>query len=279
MNLFKLPSFTALAASALLFSAAGARGAATSLTATGWNVDILVGIGETTNNNAAVTASMDTGTALVPTGNVFAFYERGLNTLSQNTGLPAAGVVITSSNNSGNSFTLRPYVGNNGLLLDGGTKTLTLSSPTLMSQLVVYGTTGNGTAGQSVLVRYADGTTQSFSSTTGTVTSTNGPAPLGQDWFGGTTSTIGYNANGRINTTNGTFDQVGSNNPRIYEAVFNLTNITSPVTSVDFTSTGASTTHTVIYAISGAVLVPEPSGLALLGLGALGLLRRKRRAL
>ncbi len=266
MSLFKLSSFASLAGGVLLLSSTGARAAATALSATGWNVDIIIGQGDSTTGFTGVNASMDQGTTVPAAGsNAFVYYQQGVNAASPTTGVPAAGTVITSSTGSGNTFTLQPYNANNALLLDGGTKTLTLTSPTLLSQLVVYGATGNGSGTDTITVYYANATTQTFSAVTA----------VGQDWFGGGSNA--FTVNGRVNALSGTFDQVGSNNPRIYESALTLTTTTSPVTKIDFTFTGGAAAHNVIYAISGAVIVPEPAGVSLLGLGAAALLRRKRR--
>ena len=116
-----------------------------------------------------------------------------------------------------------------------------------------------------MVIHYADASIQTFSALSGSI---------GQDWFGGGNTAIALN--GRLDPNSGGFDSVNSGNPRIYEALLTLTNTASPVTSVDFTFTGGG--HNVIYAISGQV-IPEPSGLALLGLGALAVTRRKRRTL
>ena len=233
----------------------------TTIPVTGWNVDIIAGVGEPTTANGSINATMDGGTVL----GGFVYYQQGVNGGSPATGLPAAGTLITSNTGSGASFSLQSYTASNALLLDGGTKTLTIGSPSRMSQIALYGATGAGSGTDTVVVHYVDTTIQTFTSLSGSI---------GQDWFNGGNNA--FTVSGRLNPSDGSFDQVGSGNPRIYEALLNLTNTTSPVTSVDITFTGSG--HNVIYAISGNVIVPEPSGAALLALGALALTGRKRRS-
>jgi hypothetical protein len=259
MNSLNFSTLTAVAAGMLVFTAGGAKAVISTIPVTGWNADMIVGAGDPTTGNGGINATMDGGAAL----GGFVYYQQGVNAGAPATGLPAAGAIITSATGSGATFTMRPYNANNSLLLDGGTKTLTLSSPTLLNQIAVFGATGNGSGTDTVVIHYADASTQTFSALSGSI---------GQDWFGGGNTAIALN--GRMDPNSGGFDSVNSGNPRIYEALLTLNNTASPVTSVDFTLTGNG--HNVIYALSGQT-IPEPSGLALPGLAALGAMRRKRR--
>jgi hypothetical protein len=259
MNSLNISTLTAVAAGMLIFTAGGAKAVISTIPVTGWNADMIVGVGDSTTGNTGINATMDGGAAL----GGFVYYQQGVNAAAPTTGLPAAGAIVTSATGSGATFSFRPYNANNSLLMDGGTKTLTLNSPTLMNQIALFGATGNGSGTDTVVIHYADASIQTFSAISGSI---------GQDWFGGGNTAI--TLNGRLNPSTGTFDSVNSGNPRIYEALLTLNNTSSPVTSVDITLTGSG--HNVIYAISGQA-IPEPSGLALLGLAALGAMRRRRR--
>jgi hypothetical protein len=108
--------------------------------------------------------------------------------------------------------------------------------------------------------------------------------------------------NGRINAPTGTFDRVGTDNPRVYEEILSLNlGSASPVSSIDLTfAFGAAhtDTHTAIFGVSAAtsaggpliavpltpdsytadmvVEAPEPASSALLAFSGVALLVRRR---
>ena len=270
----RAPAFSiALALATIALSAR----AATPLVVTGFNQDIVVensapGAGQ--NNQVFVNATMDNGTLV--TGGTF--YQQG--TTGTTGGLPAAGTPVTSLFNPASTFVFQPYQGNNALLLAGQnavsrTGTLTLAIPTRLSNLALFGATGNagGATNQNdtVIVSFAD----LAPAVTFTVNS------LAQDWFNGNQAAL--QVAGRFNNVvTGGIDNTGTTNPRIYEDDIDLSAFsTHPVSSITITFNATSANqnnggYNAIVAVSGTV-VPEPATLGLLSIAAIPLLARRRR--
>ena len=237
---------------------------------TGFNQDLVVENGAT-SAKAAVTGTMDGGIGS-KTGDVW--YERGFNTANPTTGLPS-GTIVTQTSPM-HSFTMQPFTGNNAFLIGSGTNatetsgTLTLNTPKSYSVLSLLGASGGGGNGLHLVVHHADGAPDE---TTAVETLS--------DWFGPSALPTIVISNGRVNPTNydtnGTFDNVNSNNPRLYQLDFSLSDTTDPISSVDIVYDNGGG-RSAIFAISGIESVPEPATLGLLGFGALGLLVRRRRA-
>jgi len=180
------------------------------------------------------TASMDNGVG--NTAN--SWYEEGYNSAAPSTGLPHAGSTFTSQSASNHSYTMAPsYKTNDAVLLDSTltTATLTLVSPTACSQLSFLESGGNNGVTFNYTVHHQNGATD-----TGSVTII--------DWF--STSAAAWTANGRVDVGTFAFNNVNNNFPRLFSLDITLSNVSSPVTSIDF-SYASGGGHGAIMAVSG----------------------------
>jgi hypothetical protein len=184
----------------------------------------------------ATTASMDSGT----NNNGASWYELGYNTAAPATGLPAAGSTFTSAASTTHQFQMAPtYATNNAALIDPSIKTATwvLTAPAVYTNLSFLTSGGhNGLTNVGVIIHHADNSTERgfFAS---------------PDWFNGTAA---YTANGRVNVQTMAFDNVNAGNPRLYSRDITVTNVSSPVTSIDFTNQSFTGGDVGIFAVSGA---------------------------
>lgn len=238
-----------------------------------------------------VTASMDGG--VLKTGNTW--YEVGVNSASNTTGLVTG--LVAGHDDPLSTYLIQPAQGNNALMLDAANKsgTLVFDRPLPLTAISLFGSSGNGTGTNVLTLNFSDGTKDTLA-----------PVTVG-DWFGKTP--VVESSHGRIDLGNATFNSVGSADPRVLaidEAVPTadqsklITSITIDWTGG--TGTGTSLTHTAIFGVSGDVTgighftaiplgatsfnqdiivglqeVPEPGTIALLGLGAIGMLIAYRR--
>ena len=240
-----------------------------------------------------ITATMDGGTA--KTGNTW--YEVGVNTAALTTGIKT-GVIAGSgpSSDSLSTYLIGPANGLNALVLDTAKKTGTLTFGRALSvtALSFAGASGNGAGTITPTLHFSDSTTDTLA-----------PLTVG-DWF---------NVNPRVQTVSGridaganSFNNVNADNPRVLAIndTLSAADAAKFITSIDLSWTGGASTHTAMFGVSGdftglghfsaiplaagslnqdiivgasEVVVPEPSTIALFGLGAVGLLvcyRRKR---
>jgi hypothetical protein len=233
----------------------------TPIATTGYNQNM---ISSAANGAANVTATMDGGTGRG--GDTF--YEVGTNPGSNVSGVPVAGSVFGSGNDSKHTFAFQPNGAgqNDAVMLDASSTsgTVSLVSPNKYSVLSFLVAAGNGgrplasSTGVPYVINYQGGGTQS------------GFMDF-QDWFNG--GPIAWDANGRANVTLSDFNNVNNGNPRLYQEDVTLTDVTHNVLSINFTWPGIATDgdREAIFALSGTA-VPEPSSMALLSLGAAGLL-------
>ena len=239
------------------------------ISVTGFNQDVIVeasAINDPTTHYAnAVTASMDSGTLKT----AYTWYEAGLPGGGAG-GLPASGTIVSAADPSV-SFQLARYNELNALLLDSGTTSgaLAFAAPASYSALSFLVSSSLGSPTSPVLslkVNFADGTP-----------ALTGLSVVAPDWFNN--GPVAYTANGRVSVDQGTFDQVDSGNPRIYQenVVLPASALGHSISSIDFTwsASGSPTAHTAIFAVSG--VVPEPASLLLLASGMLGLVIVARR--
>ncbi|HLH56017.1 MAG TPA: hypothetical protein VKY92_20610, partial [Verrucomicrobiae bacterium] len=200
--------------------------------------DMIVESNATPALRVVTTASVDNGIA--NTANTW--MEVGFDPANPNNGLPPAGTVVVAVSNANYSFKMPPtYEGPNGILIDTvvSNGTFTLTTPASYKLLSFLSSGGNGGDNIGVRVHHQDGTTE-----TGGFGS--------PDWFGGT-SNVAVIANERCgSTTEMTYANANSQNPRLYFRDMSLTN-SSPVTSIDFYYlSGQSSSHNDIVAVSGA---------------------------
>ncbi|MGN6385160.1 MAG: hypothetical protein ACTHMT_02865, partial [Verrucomicrobiota bacterium] len=148
-------------------------------------------------------------------------------------GLPVAGSTFTSQSDASHSFIMAPdYKANNAILLDASTNfasgTFTLKTPTAYGALSFLTSGGNGGCIFRYTVHHQDGTSE-----TGTLPSA--------DWFNG--ANPAYIANVRVNAQTFSEDNLDSNNPRLYGKDVTLTNVSSPITSIDLAYVSSAAVH------------------------------------
>jgi hypothetical protein len=237
--------------------------AITPIAATGWNQNMII---SAANGSANITATMDGGTA--KSGDTF--YETGVNTGSPAAGTPHAGV-FGSANDVNHAFQLQANGAgqNDAVMLDSFNTngTLLVTTPKAYQTLSFLVASGNGASSINATIHFVGGGSQLASI-------------LAPDWFNN--GSISLYAAGRVDTNLDDFNQTLGVFPRMFQSDVTLTDTTDAVTSIDFswggTSGGVGGNREVIYGLSGTAAVPEPSTLALVGLGALGLYARRRRA-
>ena len=226
--------------------------------ATGWNYDVIAGLGESSAQNGVTASFGDTG---------FTIYQHGLPGSQQsagNLGLPASRSMVSFAN-SDTVFQLQPYNQNNALKLGIGTNsqnaqsyapqgTLTLKAPGQYQSLSVLAATPFGNTFYEVQLNFADGTSVLAPNTAG-----NLPNYFVGDWTGApafNVNTANYQlafmgaGNITIQPNNGTFQQQapgGLNNalavphPILYEDDVQIPAAlqSKTLTSVTFINTGA----------------------------------------
>jgi hypothetical protein len=233
------------------------------LTTASYNQDMVVELGAAGNLANSVSATMDGGA--MKTG--FTWYEKGFNASSPTTGLPKSTVIFSESDPT-TGFVLMPYFVNNVRMFDvlNSTGTLTLQMPSKYSALSFLAASGHGPGMLFITLHFADGSANA-----------DGLSVIAPDWFGG--SPVAITANGRVDTA-GTFDAVGTGNPRLYQLDLPLPASAAdhPLASIDINWNGTQTDGvTALFAVSGTP-VPEPGSLMLMGLTGLALLARRRGA-
>ena len=236
------------------FSYRAANAAFAPIAVTGFSHDFIVEAGAT-NAAAAVTATMDGGASK---GNA-TFYQRGYDAARPSSGVPTQ-QSFTSANDPQHAFALASATGTNGLLLSSQSPagTLTLDTPAPFSALSFLTSTGGGSGGFNVNIKFVDGATETLSGV------------MSPDWFNNGCAAL--LADGRV-YDDGFIDAVGQN-PRLYQSDAFLANTSGLIQSLELSYAGG-TGHTVVFGVSG-IPVPEPaSPMAATLFGAWALRRRR----
>lgn len=259
-------SLFALAAFAALSSAQNVA-----VAATGYNADVIADGSSSANTNAARLAQVLATTSQSIDG-TFNYYAAGFAGFGSTAGLPTGNNrTFTSGAGTGTQFQFQAYAGNNALLLDAGVSgTLSLALAESYTSLSFLSTGLNGAQPVSYSLNFLDG-----SSTSGTFT-----APDNFNVAGAAISGFG-----RVSRGDGGISAI-LDNPRMYETQFSLSeaDAAKKLVSIGFTNTSTTfnqSKNAAIFALSGAAVAgsptPEPATLAVLGIGAAAVARRRRR--
>jgi len=223
--------------------------------ASGFNADVIAdGSG---SPDSSTTSAIDTP----GDGNVF--YDSTY--ASSHDGVDSSGALNAGTLNTGvGSFLIASVSGNNALEFQGsGSGTLSFSSPTTAGGLYVLGTAGNGPTTLDYTLNFASGTTFSGSLTY-------------SDWFSPDQSGT-VNGLSRVDINDGEYDSNQANDFSLYAELISIPEADQSLNLNSISFTYDSGGEAAIFAVSEVAPVPEPSTLALAGLGSLSLLLFRRR--
>jgi hypothetical protein len=191
----------------------------------------------------ATTATMDYGT----NNNGYTWYEQGANAAAPSTGLPPAGSTFTSQSQPDHQFRMPPdYTTNNAFMVNQyqiPAATITLATPAVFSALSFLSSSayGGGYGDVDIVgsVNHADGTSEGFDF-------------VSPDWFDSFQGD--FVALGRIYLPSQTFATYPSSVPQLFSSDLLLTNVSSPVTSINlyygYSSFGSA--NACVMALSGS---------------------------
>ncbi len=220
---------------AVLAVSGGTGGTFSPLIVTGYNEDIIVEAAAGTSLSGFTTATMDTGL----TNTLNTFFEEGYDPSAPLVGIPPAGSTFTSASAPDHLYVLpASYAANNALLLTSNTPTgtMTLSSAVTEKGLSFLCSAGNGPVTVGYVVHHSGGATESNTLVV-------------QDWF--SYSPVACFANGRVNVSSRTVNNINASNPCLYSVDVTLNN-TAPVASVTLTwLSGENGGNAAFFALSG----------------------------
>lgn len=195
-----------------------------------------------------LSATMDQGTNTVQNGNLATWFEIGYVSDTANhitNGLPPSGSIFNSLAQPTHHYQMGNYSTNNGILVDLAHPVVNITPAVTTNLFSAFAllTAGGNVGGANIMtnvciLQHADG-----------VNETN--LFFGYDWFNSTVSPA-FIANGRVNMSSRTVNNLNNNNPRLFESYFVLNDVSSPVTNIVVkyqTSPGANST-TFIMAVS-----------------------------
>ena len=194
-----------------------------------------------------VTALMDTGTNISTyTGNMNTWFEQGFVRGSPNVGLPPSGSIFNSFSQPTHHYQMGNYSANNAILIDTNHQTATIvpASPAAYTSFafLTAGANNGSPMQDSCILQHADG-----------VIETN--LFYGYDWFySGAPGALAFQANGRVNMSDRTVNNISNNVPYLFETYFALSDTVSPVTNiiVKYKSASGVNSTTYIMAISAS---------------------------
>ncbi|HEY5910663.1 MAG TPA: hypothetical protein VJA21_08680, partial [Verrucomicrobiae bacterium] len=180
--------------------------------------------------------------------NRWTWYERGYVARLPESGLPAAGSMVTNASSADQVYQLAgSYSENNVALvdLDSPVVNLTPVSPVAVRALSFLTATAVGPATNQCVVQHADGTSE-----------TN--RLVSPDWAD-VASAPAFYAGGRVDINNGVIECVGGSGPFLFAAELAVSNAVSPVTNIVLRVSGGTTAmHTAVLAVSGATSSQPP---------------------
>lgn len=243
---------------AALFALSGqatSGGSFSPLDVTGFDADIIVEAGLPLYNGglfSATTATMDTGTNNANN----TWFEKGwiTNGAASSSGLPPAGSTFTSLQAVNRTYQMpATYTGPNAILIDTNHQVANITPVSSESYSAIALLTAGASIGAAntmtnlCILQHADGTSE-----------TN--LFFGYDWFN-TTVPPAFIANGRADTRYGSGTSLFGNpqNPRLFETIFPVNNVSSPVTNIQVQfKTGPKPWTTYVLAVSGSAGAVQP---------------------
>ena len=186
------------------------------------------------------------------------WFEQGYVPTNSSYGLPASGSTFSSITQPTHRFRMGNYSSNNAILIDSNHRAANIipASPAPYTFFALLASGGDIISGyrmiNSCILQHQDGTSETNQF-------------YGYDWFESSMpGYIAWQAHGRINMANRTFNTLGTGDPKLFESYFRVVNPTSPVTNllVLWHSSPAANATTCLMAVSASadplLIVTQP---------------------